>query len=66
MNTLEQWKKEKYPFEEYLKFIHGGAYPALLDDDMPDHFDDWLGSLDGEDYIAHGNDFSKFLLDLTK
>lgn len=36
------------------------------DDDMPDAFDDWLGSLDGEDYITHGNALAKLLLDLIK
>ena len=31
----------------------------LLDDDMPDHFDNWLGQLDGEDYIRWANLFAK-------
>lgn len=39
-------------FEKFLQEKHAEAYPMLLDDDMPDHFDDWLGQLDGEEYIA--------------
>lgn len=42
-------------FEEYLKEIHAELFPQLLDDDMPDHFDDWLGSLDGEEYINYAD-----------
>jgi hypothetical protein len=37
-------------FEDYLQEFHAEDYHGT-DDDMPDHFDDWLGSLDGEDYI---------------
>lgn len=41
-------------FEEYLKEIHAEDYMGT-DDDMSDSFDDWLASLDGEDYINYGN-----------
>lgn len=37
-------------FESYLQDIHAKIYNGL-DDDMPDHFDNWLGELDGEEYI---------------
>ncbi len=47
-------------FEEYLKEQHAQNYTGT-DDDMPDHFDDWLGSLDGEDYINYGNAFGEEL-----
>ena len=61
--NLNEYKKSQYPFEEYLKEIHAKNYMGT-DDDMPDSFDDWLGNLDGEEYIEHGNAFSKMLLDL--
>jgi len=61
--NLQEYKKAQYPFEEYLKEIHAKDYMGT-DDDMPDSFDDFLGNLDGEEYIKHGNVFSKILLDL--
>jgi hypothetical protein len=39
-------------FIKFLQEKHAEAYPMLLDDDMPDAFNDWLGQLDGEEYIA--------------
>lgn len=41
-------------FEEFLREAHTNIFESLLDDDMPDHFDNWLGELDGEDYINFG------------
>jgi len=61
--NLQEYKKAQYPFEEYLKEIHAKDYMGT-DDDMPDSFADFLGNLDGEEYIEHGNTFSKMLLDL--
>jgi hypothetical protein len=37
-------------FEEYLKEIHTKIYHGT-DDDMPDAFDNWLGEIDGEEYM---------------
>lgn len=51
------------PFEEYLKLVHAEDYHGT-DDDMPDAFDDWLGELDGEEYLQHGNEFAKLLIKL--
>lgn len=44
------------PFEDFLKDKHFEINPQLLDDDLPDAFDNWLGMLDGEDYIKYGNE----------
>ena len=60
---LKDYQKTNQPFEEYLKWVHADQYIGT-DDDMLDNFNDWLGTLDGEDYITHGNAFSKFLLSL--
>lgn len=65
MENLAEYKKSERPFEKYLQWIHAKTYMGT-DDDMPDAFDDWMGSLDGEDYLRHGEAFSKFLLDLIK
>jgi hypothetical protein len=49
----------KPTFEDYLKERHAENFPMLLDDDMPDHFDDWLGTLDEEDYIKYAEAYGK-------
>lgn len=38
-------------FEDYLQEKHMEANPMILDDDLPDHFDEWLGNLDIETVI---------------
>lgn len=38
-------------FEEYLAGIHTKLNPQILDDELPDSFNDWLGDLDGEDFM---------------
>jgi len=63
--NIEKLKKEDSPFEEYLKLVHANEYHGL-DDDMPDAFNDFLGDLDGEEYIEYGNTFAKMLLTLIK
>lgn len=42
-------------FTEYLQDIHGEIFWSLLDDEGPDHFDNWLGDLDGEQYIKYAD-----------
>ena len=46
-------------FEEFLKEICFKIHPAVLDDDMSDFFDDWLGELYGEDYLNWGELYGK-------
>ena len=46
-------------FEDFLRDWHAEIYPELLDDDMSDHFDNWLGELDGEDYIKYAELYGK-------
>lgn len=46
-------------FEDYLKEVHAELFPMLLDDGMPDHFDDWLGTLDVDDVIKWGELYGK-------
>lgn len=58
-------EETKFPFEDFLKDIHAQNYVGS-DDDMPDDFDGWLSSLDGEDYINYGDRFGRMLLKLLK
>ena len=65
MDTIKSYKKAKYPFEEYLKWLHAKDYQGV-DDDMGDSFDNFVTEMEGEDMIMHGNAFSLMLLDLIK
>lgn len=44
-------------FEEYLKDIHMDENPTILDDDLPDHFDNWLSQLTDAELRVHQNMF---------
>jgi hypothetical protein len=41
----------KQNFEEFLQDYHYINNPQLLDDDLPDAFDDWLVELQADDWI---------------
>lgn len=43
-------------FEEYLEERHTELFPTVLDDDMPDHFDNWVGSLDADEVMRYAED----------
>jgi c-di-GMP-related signal transduction protein len=45
--------------ESYLQEVHIEEYPLLLDDDLPDHFNDWLGMLDYSDIVAYAKTLLK-------
>ena len=38
-------------FIDYLAEKHAEINPTILDDDMPDAFDDWMSDLDQDDLI---------------
>lgn len=46
-------------FENYLKDIHMSENPELLDDDLPDDFDNWMGTLEQDTMIDYANDYAK-------
>jgi len=46
-------------FEEFMQEMHYKVFPMVLDDDLPDHFNDWLGSLDGEDYMRCAEQYGR-------
>lgn len=39
--------------------VHANVFESLLDDDIPDHFDNWIGELDWEDFINFGELYGK-------
>lgn len=46
-------------FEDYLKEVCFKINPSVLDDDMPDFFDNWLSDLEGEDYTRYAELFGQ-------
>lgn len=46
-------------FEDYLKDVHYKEYPMVLDDDLPDHFDNWMGEQEVEDIIKYANAYGE-------
>ena len=46
-------------FEDFLqdKFIKKN--PMVLDDDIPDAFEDWLSEMDIQDCISYANEYRK-------
>ena len=63
---FKEIQKATNPFEKFLEQICFIENPMILDDDMPDFFDNWLSELDGEDYLKHGNALVRFFLDNIK
>ena len=49
--------KQEQKIEDYLETVCFEANPSVLDDDMPDFFNTWLGNQDVEDMIRHCNNF---------
>lgn len=45
-------------FEDYLKDVCFEANPTVLDDDMPDFFDDWIESQEAEDFIRLADQYA--------
>ena len=46
-------------FENYLRDIHMSEKPELLDDDLPDDFDNWMGTLEQDIMIQYTDDYAK-------
>lgn len=52
---------KKLTFEEFLlEEVHSILFPQILDDDITDHFNGWLGILDGEQYLKYGEFYGKY------
>lgn len=55
----------KTNFEEWLNNKCFEENPTVLDDDMPDFFDNWVSNLYSEDWFKHGEDFCSFQLEMA-
>lgn len=44
-------KLMKRTFEQFMQDVHSDLFPNLLDDDIPDHFNDWIGEQDGSNIM---------------
>ncbi len=49
----------KRTFEDFLRDFHYNLYPMVLDDDLPDHFDDWLGQIEPAEYVRWADLFAQ-------
>lgn len=55
-------KMSQLTFEEFLRDHHGAIYQGV-DDDMADGYNQWLETLDGEEYIELGEQYGVMLRD---
>lgn len=46
-------------FTEFMQERHGNIFPMLLDDDLPDHFNDWIGNLQVDDLIDYADFYGR-------
>ena len=49
-------------FEQFLQDRHIETEPAVLDDDLPDAFNDWLTRLDVDEWLEYGQEYAKSIL----
>lgn len=48
-------------FEEWLEDYCFNIHPQVLDDDMPDFFDNWMGDLDVEYLLTRGEEYGEYI-----
>ncbi len=49
-------------FADYLYYeVHTRLFNNLLDDDIPDHYEDWLAELDPMEVIDYAEEYIKTL-----
>lgn len=53
-------------FTQYLQEMHMKEHPEVLDDDLSDHFDNWLSGLDTDTLIHFADCFADELLKTNK
>ena len=44
-------------FEDFLQDYHCKTHPTILDDDLPDAFDEWISGLDIDRWIYLGDKY---------
>ena len=45
-------------FEDYLKEVHVTEFPMILDDNLTDHFDNWLPGIEVDDWIKYAEEWA--------
>lgn len=45
----------KNKFEDYLEYVCFEENPTILDDDMPDFFDNWVSNLDVSEVMIYAD-----------
>ena len=53
-------------FELFLQEKHQEENPELLDDNLSDAFQDWLGELQADDFIEYGEEYGNDIRKLIK
>lgn len=52
----------KENFEAFLEEEFMKLEPQILDDDLPDAFDNWISNLDAQEFLDYGDEYGKKLL----
>ena len=55
----------KETFIDYLKDVHAESYTGT-DDNMPEDLDNWLGNLDGEEYIKYADQWTTKVIEFAQ
>lgn len=45
-------------FEEFMRYEHAKKFPEVLDDDLPDHMDDWISNMTVKEYDKYVDRFA--------
>lgn len=52
-----------HDFEDFLQAQHQKENPTILDDDLPNAYNEWLEYLDEFDWMMYGNTFAQHKVD---
>lgn len=68
LTAQKKWMEENVvAFEDYLKDAHYDLFPSVLDDDLADHFNNWVSNLTRRELQDHANnmclDWAKWTTD---
>jgi len=48
-------------YKEFLQDIHYSENTFVLDDDLPDHFDNWLSEQNSDDFMKYGEAYGEYV-----
>jgi hypothetical protein len=52
-------------FIDFLQFKHQAENPTILDDDLPNAYEEWLDGLSPDEWIEYGEEYSQLVLHET-